>query len=408
MYYDLMIAGAGPVGASLAAALDHSGLRIAVIEPVLASDKLQPSYDGRSLVLNHVSSRILNGIGLWDGLSGERQAVRHIHVSRQGRFGVARIHAREMGVEALGYVVEAAALGQALQSSLAAHSGVKMFCPARVVGVESGADRITVSLRSAEGDTSIHGKLLVAADGARSQLRKLLGIGVSSTDYRQTAIVTTVSGASAAQGWAYERFTRGGPLALLPRSAGRYGVVWSVPSGEEQALLKLDERAFLHALCRAFGNRAGPLKNPGRRVSYPLMLSRAQRSLAPRCLLLGNASHAVHPVAGQGFNLGLRDVAWLAQVLVDAWNRQEDPGSEAVLRRYQDARQADQQATLRFTDILIRVFCNDTPLLASLGGLGLAITDLAAPLKYHLARGAMGYRGPASRLARGIAIAQPG
>jgi len=406
MIYDVIIAGAGPVGASLAVALRDSGLKIAIIEPVVESSAQQPSYDGRSLVLNHVSNRILEGIGLWSGLAGQYQTVEHIHVSRQGRFGVARIHAGELQVAALGYVVEAAALGQALRSAVQQSEDIDFFCPARVSGLEYDSDHVRVALNAEHDGKPLCGRVLVAADGARSGVRTLLDIGIEQTDYVQTAVVTTVSGVDSERAWAYERFTSSGPLALLPRVGGRFGVVWSVPSGSEDRILEMDDVAFVQHLHQAFGSRAGTLRRPGRRASYPLKLQRAATSLARRCVLLGNASHAVHPVAGQGFNLGLRDVAWLAQTLVDARQRNEDPGCRAVLHRYQNAREADQRHTLRFTDTLIRVFCNEDPMLASLGGLGLALTDIAIPMKRWLARGAMGYRGPASRLARGTALLQ--
>lgn len=401
MNFDALIIGGGPVGASAAIALAQAGLQVAVVEPVPADALHQPSYDGRSLVLNHASMQILGGLGLLPGLSGQHQPVAHIHVSQMGRLGTTRLHAGDMGVEALGHVVEAAALGQALRRGLEETAGISLLCPAKLLSFRQQAEQVEATISTESGEQLLTAPVMVAADGQNSLVRQQLGIGVDSHDYGQTAVVSTVTPQLPHNGWAWERFTRTGPLAMLPRVGQRLGVVWCAETEQAKTLMALDDEAWLAAIQKRFGFRLGRLQQPGKRMSYPLRRLQARQEIAPRVVLVGNASHAVHPVAGQGFNLGLRDVAWLAEVFAQAHAEHTDLGADPVLLRYHSGRSLDQQQTLQFTDNLVRLFSNDWPLLGHLRGLGLIGADVLPGAKASLARGAMGYRGRLSRLARG-------
>jgi 2-octaprenyl-6-methoxyphenol hydroxylase len=388
---DVVIVGGGPVGASAALALAAIGLRPTVVEPVPAHALHQPSYDGRSLVLNHASVRILEQLGIWSRLQGMRQAVEHIHVSQLGHLGTARLHAQDEGVEALGYVVEAAALGQALRQGLEDNEQIQLLCPAKLQDFCLADDQVCARVVSEGGEHRVQAPLMLGVDGQHSLVRQQLGIAVERFDYGQAAIVSTVMPSLAHNNWAWERFTPTGPLAMLPRVGGKLGVVWCAQAEQVEQLTALDDEAWLQALQQRFGYRLGRLRQPGKRASYPLVRQRARHDVAERCILLGNAAHAVHPVAGQGFNLGLRDVAWLADVL--AQQRGGDLGAANVVQAYQQGRREDHDQTIRFTDSLVRLFSNDWPGLGHMRGAGLMGVDLLAGVKQRLARGAMGYRG---------------
>jgi 2-octaprenyl-6-methoxyphenol hydroxylase len=241
--------------------------------------------------------------------------------------------------------------------------------------------------------------LLVGADGADSSVRQLLGIGAATRDYHQTAIVTRVSATRAHDHTAYERFTSSGPIALLPSRDGDYGLVWMKHAADAPALLARPDDEFLRELQSAFGPRIGAFQHMGKRYSYPLRLVQAAQQVSRRCVLIGNAAHALHPIGGQGFNLGLRDLATLAQLVIEAQHSHQDVGATTLLNDYTQRRHADQQGVVRFTDTLARVY--DSPALALLRPLGVVATTLLPPLKHRIARNAMGLGGRLSRLARG-------
>ena len=301
------------VGLSLAAALAELSARRRRHRAGAAEADEQPSFDSRTTALSSGSRRVLEGIGAWSAIAGQATPIRRIHVSERGVFGTATLTAAEQGVPSLGYTIENRLLGKALRERVAAFPRLRIR-HARVAELEPGED--AVRLRTDAGET-LEARLVVAADGAQSAVRTALGIEASVSDYGQHAIIAHVDTARFHDYTAYERFTPDGPLAVLPIVEGRSAVVWTLAPEAARRVLALDDRAFLAELQEAFGLRLGRFTRVGRRQSYPLALTRAERLTAPRAAILGNAAQALHPVAGQGFNLALRDVAMLAELLAE-------------------------------------------------------------------------------------------
>ena len=405
--YDILIIGGGMVGASLACALAGSGLRLAIVEAVPLRADEQPSYDDRSIALAYGSRCIFAGMGLWDDLRHEVTPIRTIHVSDRGHFGITRLRAEEQGVDALGYVVENRALGRLFAARLEASADVDLLCPARLEALEFGERAVAASVEVDGARRLLRAALVVGADGGRSLVRRLAGVATRQWDYGQSAVIANVTPARRHGHVAYERFTDSGPLAMLPMGGNRCSLVWTVRRGDEEALLALDDAAFLARLQDRFGRRLGTLRKVGRRHVYPLRLIRAAYRMPSRLALIGNAAHTLHPIAGQGFNLGLRDVAVLAEVLWQARARGEDPGCPATLGRYQAWRRQDQRRVVALTDGLVRLFSNRLPPLALARNLGLAALECMAPLRRGLARQFMGLSGRQPRLARGLPPGEP-
>jgi 2-octaprenyl-6-methoxyphenol hydroxylase len=403
--YDVLIIGGGMVGASLACALRPSGLRVAVVEAVPYGAPQQPSYDDRTVALAYGSKRIFTAMGLWPEIECRGVSpINVIHISDRGHFGAARLDCRDAGVEAMGYVVENRVLGAALARTLGEAGNVTLHCPAQVDDVMLTADAAQVQVRVDGIHHRLSARLLVAADGGRSAVREAMNIASTRVDYGQSAIVTNITVERARAGHAYERFTPNGPLALLPMSDARYSVVWSLPPAEAQRVAALDDDDFLRELQTCFGERLGKFTRVGHRQSYPLALTRVAEHVRPRLALVGNAAHTLHPVAGQGFNLGLRDVAVLAQVLKEAARSKEDLGDLAVLRRYAAWRRRDNLAVSTFTDGLVRVFSNSFPPLVAARGAGLLALDLWPAAKRALVGRTMGLAGTLPLLARGLPL----
>lgn len=402
--YDLVIAGGGLVGASLACALGGSPLRIAVIEPVPPQAPDQPSYDERTTALAPSSQRIFAALGLWDEIRTDAAPIREVHVSERGRFGFVRMTAAEERLEALGYVVANRRLGEVLPARMAALGNVELLCPASVEGVADGEQAVTVSVRRGEARATLSARLLVVADGARSPTRELVGVEAAVRSYQQVAVIANLTPEQDPAGRAFERFTPEGPLALLPASGGRCALIWTVPEAEAPAVLALSEADFLAEVQQRFGYRLGRLVKVGARAAYPLAVTTARRFAAPRTVVIGNAAHSLHPVAGQGFNLALRDVAALAELLHDAAVAGDDVGEAGLLRRYVDQRQGDYRRVTGFTDALVRLFSNDLPGLAQARNAGLLALDLLPAFKRGFLRQAMGRSGPLPRLARGLPL----
>lgn len=394
--YDLLIVGGGLVGGSLALALAGSPLRIAIIESQPDEHRLASAAGDRALALSWGSSQILGQLGVWGEIAPHAAEIRHIHVSDRGHFGKVRIHAESSGVPALGYVATARVIERAIAGALKG-SRLDFLCPADLVGVMSGPGGVHVSVRSGGESITMVGRLLVAADGGNSTVRRLLEIGQIVREYGQTAIVTEVDTELPNRGVAYERFTESGPLALLPLGKNRCSVVWTREREDAEALVSCPKAEFSCALQRAFGYWLGRMELVAPRQCFPLRLIRAEKMLADRVLLIGNAMHQLHPVAGQGFNLGLRDVASLAEWLHVRCDFGEDIGDAAFLRRYVAARQDDLSSVIRFTDGLVGLFSNDIMPLAIGRTAGLLALDHLPLLKRALARHAMGL---ASRLPR--------
>lgn len=399
--HDLVIIGGGLVGGSLACALAGTGLRLCVVEAVPTQSDDQPSYDERIIALSWGSRRIFEGIGLWTAIAAGAEPIRRIQVSDRGRFGFTRLDHREEGVEALGYVAPARLLGRAIQGGLA---GVEVLCPARLLGFRIQPDRVDLEITVAGESRQIGARLLVAADGGDSLIRKRLGLSVRERHYGYDALITTGTPERPRSGVAFERFTETGPLALLPMTEGRYSVVWTARESETAGLLDLSDREFLARLQGRFGNRMGRFSRLGRRLAYPLALTLVREPVGPRYVLIGNAAHTLHPVAGQGFNLGLRDVAALAQVLVDARCKGADPGGDKALEAYRRLRSRDQVSVAAATDTLARMFVSPWLPVRWARDLGMLGLDLTPGLRHFLARRFMGLGGSLPRLARGLPL----
>jgi 2-octaprenyl-6-methoxyphenol hydroxylase len=407
--YDVVIAGGGLVGGSLALALSGSDLRVALIEAVPHDSAAQPSFDDRTIALSHGSCTVLRQLGLWAAIADDVFPIHKIHVSEQGRFGNALIDAAEQGIGELGHVIRGRELGRALWGRIEGLSALDIFCPARVSATtlaDDGSGMRIATVSGDDGEQLLRTRLLVVADGARSALREALGVGSSTHAYGQTAIVANVQVDPRRAGHtAYERFTPAGPLAVLPGQAGRYTVVLARDDSVADDCMQMSDAAFLQLLQQSIGFRLGRLEKLGRRFSYPLSLVQTAALTAERAVVIGNAAHGLHPVAGQGFNLGLRDAASLAELLVAGCRAADDaydPGTDQVLQAYAAWRHDDQKNVVAFTDGLIRLFGRSGGLLATGRGLGLALFDMVPVAKRALARRTMGLSGRMTRLARGL------
>lgn len=403
--YDLLIIGGGMVGASLACALAGQGLRIGLVEAAPLTVNDPPGYDDRSIALAEGTRRIFQTLGLWEALAPDATPIRQIHVSERGSPGFAHLDSCEEGVAALGCVAEARLIGKALLAKLPKLPGVELLCPARLETVVIEPDAACVTLRFPDERTvALRASLLVAADGAHSPVREQLGIAALRWEYGQQAVIANVTPARPHENVAYERFTPDGPVALLPLSGNRCAVVCTVDDADERAVMALDDAGFIALLQERFGDRLGPFLRVGRRQAWPLFLLKAREQVRSRLALIGNAAHTLHPIAGQGFNLGIRDVAALAEVISDAGRMGEDIGALKALNRYADWRRRDQRQTVLFTDALNRLFAHPLPPLRIARTLGLLAFDLSPPLKRRFARQAMGLDGRLPRLARGLAL----
>jgi 2-octaprenyl-6-methoxyphenol hydroxylase len=410
--YDIVIVGAGMVGASLACALANSSYRIALLETKPFGRSEQPSYDERSVALAYGSKNILSALNLWPCIENCATPIRAIHVSQRGSFGVVRLSCTDADVDALGYVVANHALGRCFYQTLAGGTHLTVITPARLEDLSVGSTGVRLSVTGLPEQTGqrtgeLTTRLVVAADGSASRVRDLVGIKIRRAEYGQTAIVTTVTPERAHQGIAYERFTDTGPLALLPMDGGRCSVVWVTLDHDLDTIINLDDARFLNRLQERFGYRLGRFKNVASRHVYPLSLITARDVAASRVVLLGNAAHSLHPVAGQGFNLALRDVAVLAELLCAPTAEEQDPGGEKILNQFARWREVDLIKTIRFTDTLARIFTNPLGLIARPRGLGLLALDFFPPLRRALARYGMGITGRLPRLAAGVPLRCP-
>jgi 2-octaprenyl-6-methoxyphenol hydroxylase len=384
---NIAIIGGGLVGASLALALQAGakarGWRITLIERFAPGQGYQPSYDARSSALSFGTRQIYDRLGVWQAIARHAEPIRQIHVSDRGRFGVTRLSAREEGVPALGYVAENAWLGSCLWQGLDPEV-VSWHCPREVRNLRPVADGYRLVL---DDGTALECDLAVVADGGRSDLREQLGITVRTRPYDQSALIANITPGEAHNGEAFERFTDDGPMALLPLPDNRCALVWTRRGMDAQRLVELDERSFLRELQGVFGYRLGALLKVGARHLYPLSLVESEEQVRPHLAVLGNAAHSLHPIAGQGFNLSLRDVQALAEVLLASAHL---PGDFATLQAYQAQQRQDQQLTVGFSDQVTRLFATPQPLVAAGRNLGLLGLDLLPPAKRWFARQAMG------------------
>jgi 2-octaprenyl-6-methoxyphenol hydroxylase len=403
--FDIVIAGGGMIGVSMALAIASLNLRIAVIEKVERDHDLQPSFDDRSTALSRSSQSMYTALGLWDEIRDASEAIKSIHVSDQGRFGFSHISAKEQEVEALGYVVINRVLGDVLLTNAEQKKNIKFFCPAEITSIEPHKDYCNVNFKSHDSENIVSSRLLVVADGANSSARDFLGIGTNKINYHQVAIVGNLLTEKAIDNRAFERFSESGPLALLPIENGRTAFIWIVPTNEAEALLAASDDIFLSTMQEIFGLRLGLFSNLGKRSSYPLALKEAQRLYASRSVVIGNAANSLHPVAAQGFNLGLRDVATLADCLCEEIKKDNvDLGNVDLLSKYSDWRQQDHKKLKSFTDGLVRLFGDKRKSVRILRSAGMVCFDLVPGFRKLFVRHTMGLVGRLPRLSRGISL----
>ena len=400
-HYDLVIVGAGMVGASLACILERTPqadpLSILLVEAAsidLDAPPAQPSFDARSTVLSHGTVSYLKDLGLWQALAGSAEPITRIHVSDQGRFGAVRFSSAEQGVDALGHVIENRLLGAVFNHALAGAGSLETRSGVNVTAITPQQGGMQVTLAGSGAETVISTSLVVLAEGGRSGLCEKIGIHRQVTPYHQEAVIANVAFTVPHDNTAYERFTLNGPLALLPLpdldGQHRAALVWTRKAGEAGMLKTLPEEEFLSALQAEFGSRLGRFTRVGERHSYPLSLVETDEQVRHGLVLLGNVAHSLHPVAGQGFNLAFRDTMRLAAVVLAARAGGDSPGAIAPLQAYLQQTQGDQHLTALFSDTMTRLFSTDNPAAAWIRKFGLFSIDLVLPLRRAFADRAMG------------------
>lgn len=402
--FDIVVVGGGLIGASMACALSHLPLKIAIVEAFPFRSNNQPSYDARSIALSYGSKKIFETLKLWQSLKPDACPIKQIHVSNKGRFGVTRINAHEENLEALGYVVENRIIGNTLLENISQHKNIELICPATLMDIDITEDNAQLTLSQKEKTRVLNAKLIIGADGANSKVRELIDIESSHKDYNQTAIVSNVTPGKAHDNIAYERFTQQGPIAVLPMTENRCSLVLTTHSDQAESVLALSDTEFLEHLEQRFGFRSGGFTKTSSRSAYPLTLKRIDEHFKHRAIIIGNAAHTLHPIAGQGFNLGLRDVSELAEIIHDATQTGSDIGKKATLKQYQNAREKDQHKTALITDNLSNIFSNEFLPLAKARSKGLFLTDLIPSAKHFIAQEAMGIRGKLPKLSRGLPL----
>ncbi len=398
-HYDVTIIGAGPVGISLALALATLPLRIALLEAKPLTTEIKADQDSRALALTAGSVSILEEIGVWPQLAAHATPIKKVHISDRGHFGFTRIKAEEEGVAALGYVVPAYTLANELNKALLTRAvsaaqisptHLALLVPATVQNLQASEKGWQIEVATTEGTKTIYSQLVIAADGTHSTIRSLLKIATTEKDYAQSALVTTITLAREHHNTAYERFVENGALAMLPMGNGQCGCVWTGPHAQIKSLLHLADEELLQHLQINFGYRLGKFLSVGKRYTYPLKMVYANEPTPSGLVLIGNAAHTLHPIAAQGFNLGLGDVAALAQVLRETLHTGKNLHDPLLLDDYHQAREKKVAWIMRFTDGLTQFFAHDFLPLTMVRNGSLLAVDLFSPLKRRLAKRLMG------------------
>jgi len=402
--FDIAIVGAGAVGGALACALAQSGFRIALVEKTAVSAKQQPAFDERHLGFSRSTRVALDGLGLWQAMAGRAVAVSRIHVSSRGRFGSVMMDARDEGLDALGYVLPAREIGRVLHGAIAQQPDIHMFAPAELISADTDQDAATLEIEQDGQPLTIRADLLIGADGAQSQVREQFAIGSTRWEYDQSAVIANLDVDRLEPGLAYERFIDQGAIALLPRNESGYAVICSVANSRADQLMQMSDAAFAAEMADCMGGRIASIARVGQRHRFPLALVRANEAVRNRLVLIGNAAHFIHPVAAQGFNLSMRDVAALVEVLVRAREVGKSPGDIHVLSEYADWRKQDERIMVAFTDGLIRLFTNPLLPAALLRQQGLLALRYFPPLRHLFTRAVTGRLGRQSALMRGAGL----
>ena len=399
-FYDLVVVGGGMVGASFSCALEQAlgetPLSILVIEAISpnTNSAKQSSFDARSTALSFGSRKFLEGIGLWQVLDDAVSAIHEIQVSDRGRLGCVEINRDEQGVEALGYVVENKRLGQALNARLNESEKINLLCPALVSYVKVTEKGVRLGLNHGDTETSVDASLVVLADGGKSPVCEQLGIEHSIERYDQHALIANIVLEKPHQHVAFERFTDTGPLAVLPLQLidgkNRGSLVWTLSVEQAAQYREMNEEKLLPLLQERFGYKLGKILEIGETFVYPLSLSIAKEQVRPGLALLGNVAHSLHPVAGQGLNLALRDTRALVDVLINAKQRDLGLGEMNVLLEYVARQQADQATTTQFTHNITKLFSSNNEAKVWLRKFGLFALELLPTLRRSLAERAMG------------------
>lgn len=387
----VVVAGGGMAGATLALTLSKltgGALPVHVVEARDPRTSSHPGFDARAIALAHGTLQHLARAGIWKAMADCGTPIRRVHVSDRGHASFVTLDAQDYHIDVLGQVVELHDIGQRLFTQLRNAPGVTLHCPAQVTQFTRDNDGVTVTL---DDGNMLRGQLLVAADGSRSTIAAGCNIGYDVQDYHQTAVIANITTSEPHRGRAFEHFTEHGPLALLPMSQGRSSLVWCHPRARQQAVLGWSDAQFCNELQRAFGWRLGLMMHTGTRSAYPLLLTRASQTVSHRVALVGNAAQTLHPIAGQGFNLGLRDVISLAEHLAAAHRNQTDIGRYNVLHTWQQQRQADKDATVGLTDGLVHLFANRWMPLAVGRNLGLMAMEVITPARDALAMRTLGW-----------------
>jgi 2-octaprenyl-6-methoxyphenol hydroxylase len=398
---DIAIIGGGLVGLCAALVLQHRQHRVTVIEAGNIEQLPTQGLGGRTIALSASSVQLFRALGIWKQLQAQAAPIRHIHVSSRGRWGVTRLRARDYELDALGYVIDNPALNNCLVEAVLAAKNIKLQDRASFESI-SQDETVDIGYRSGGRLRHLQARLALIADGANSQARSALAIGHRVVDYGQAIVICNVEVDRARGETAYERFTPQGPLAMLPLGGRRYACVWTLDPERAAEVYSLDDQEFIAALQDCFGFRLGLIENASRRFSIPLQRIRADSLKAGRCLLIGNAANALHPVAGQSFNLSLRDVACLYELLCEQpLEGLDNAGFAALAEDYEVQRAREQDQVIRYGDGLVSMFSNDLPVLDRLRAAGLGMLDLVPALKAQAAFAGMGLTFGGNRILRG-------
>ncbi len=398
---DVLINGGGPVGALLAAVLGRAGVRVAVIEAAPPEILARPGSDARAIAIAYTARKVIAAAGAWDGMKDEAGEILEIRVTDDASPLFLHYDHQEIGADPLGWIVPNPAIRRELLAALDRTPGVTLLAPARLKRLERLPHRVEAEL---EDGRIVHAALAVAADGRGSMLRQQAGIKVTRRDYHESGIVCIMAHERPHHGIAHERFLPAGPFAILPLAGNRSGIVWTEANHVAAAICGQDDGAFRAELAAKVGDFLGEIGLEGKRFHHPLTLQFADAMIGHRLALIGDAAHGMHPIAGQGMNMGIRDVAALAEVIVDSLRLGLDAGGPEVLKRYQRWRRFDTMLMLGVTDGLDRLFSNDVELLKHVRRIGLATVHQLGHTKRFFMRHAMGLVGDLPRLMKGEAL----